>query len=92
MSKILEWLSKPENHPSWLTSTLSQLAMISVICFAGMGIYTGIKICTKAIDPATAKLVMEPFGWLVTTFSIGYAVARKNNGGNGTPPPQGGTT
>ena len=70
--------------PSWHTSTLSQLAVGSVVAFVAGAIVTAMGVIWFKLDLAVAKDLMAPFSFLVTTFGASYLTARKVNGGGGT--------
>lgn len=67
--------------PSWTTSTLSQLAVGSVVAFVVGAILTALGVIWFKLELAVAKDLMAPFSFLVTTFGASYLTARKPNGG-----------
>lgn len=73
--------------PSFMTSTLSILALWSVVAFTFAGYGVGYALARHMIDEKTAMLIMAPFGTLLTGFGMSYLTARKTNG---NPPADGG--
>lgn len=65
-------------RPSWTSSTLSQLAVMSVGFFAIAAFMTGVATIWFKLPPDTAKQVMEPFGLLLGMFGSAYLAVRKN--------------
>ena len=72
--------------PSWCNSTLSQLAVMSVVFFAIAAFMTGAATIWLKLPPDTAKQVMEPFGLLLGMFGSAYLAVRSN--GNGAVKPE----
>lgn len=76
-----------ESKPSYLASTLSQLAVGSAIFYAIGAIATTSGVITGRIDLNMAKALMGPFEFIVVTFGVSYLAVRKNGNGNGHVPP-----
>lgn len=75
------------DKPSFCTSTLSILAVWSVVAFTLAAFAVGAGITFGKLDERSAILIMTPFGTILTGFGMSYLTARKNNG---NPPPAGG--
>ena len=88
LAAILKWLSDPDNRPSYLCSTLAQLAVISVLSFIVAAFYVMVKVA-HGMDAKTARDILEPFVWIATTFGASYLATRKVGNG-GQPPPTSG--
>ena len=66
----------PDEKPSYLSSTLSQLAVASVVCYL-----LGALVVTYKTGDLTA------LKWSAEIFGAGYLAARGLKGANGTPKP-----
>ena len=65
------------NTPSWMTSTLSQLAIGSAVSFVLVGIICAIGMIWFKLQAETAKEIMGPFEYLIGTFGGAYLATRK---------------
>jgi len=64
--------------PSYHNSTLSQLALGSVVVFAAGALLTGIGVIFFTLDASVAKEVMGPFTVLLNMFGAAYLAVRRN--------------
>lgn len=76
-----------EPKPSWQSSTLSQVMVLSLMAFLIAAFGVGLGITFGKLIPELAKVILEPFTWLAGIFISSYFVARKteSNGNNGGP-------
>ena len=77
-----------ESKASWHTSTLSQLAGLSVLAFIGAALLTAIGVIWFKLPGETAKEIIAPFSLLLSMFGASYLTARKTGEGNGVEPPK----
>ena len=71
-------------QPSWQTSTLSQLAIVSV----GMYLLGALWLLWKGTPAEQALAMLNPLKWSAEIFGASYLATRKPT--NGGPPPTGG--
>lgn len=74
LEKVLDWLSKPENRPSWMTSSLSQVFVLAASSY----LIVAAKIAWTTGDMTHLK-------WGAEVFGVVYIA--KRFGGNGQAPP-----
>lgn len=74
-----------ESKPSICSSTLTMLAVWSVIWFTLAAAYVGVRLA-HGMEDKIAALILAPFATLLSGFGMSYlAVRRANGGSNGTP-------
>jgi len=73
----------PDPKPSWQTSTLTLMAIWSLVTFTLAAAAVGWKVA-HGMDKETATIILSPFVTILTGFGMSYLTARKP--GNGQPP------
>ena len=75
LDKILKWLSDPANRPSYFSSSLSQVFVMSAFSY----LIVAAKIALATGDMTHLK-------WGAEVFGVSYLTARKSNGNPPAPP------
>ena len=71
-----------ESKPSILSSTLTMLAVWSVIWFTLASAYVGVRLA-HGMEDKIAALILAPFATLLSGFGMSYLAVRKTgNGGS----------
>ena len=71
-------------QPSYISSTLSQLAVGSAILYGMGALMVTVGVIYRGLDLNVAKSVLAPFEFLVVTFGVSYLAVRKAGNGAGT--------
>lgn len=76
-------MSEP-TQPSYMNSTLSQLAVGSAILYGFGALLVTTGVIYKGLDLNVAKSILAPFEFLLVTFGVSYLAVRKAGNGAGT--------
>ena len=71
--------------PSITQSTLTMLAVWSVIWFTAAAGYVGVKLA-HGLDEKLAAIILAPFATLLSGFGMSYLAVRRQNGSPPTEP------